>query len=220
MTEVNFHSLFGLPILITSIDPNSYDKEKLLVTINENYKKQKIRDSWDKENNFFQTDIHHSNMDESNKKLNKLDYTNLVKCYHKPIETYISAITSSQKVKYSFEIVNYSAVKHNSFMKPHTHMDCDFAMVHYVSFDTQQHLSTIFLNPYFFSGFLRNKSHVSKIIKKSDTNSSWAFEEWKYDVKENDIIIFPSSLKHYVRNKDSEKLRVTIASNIHIENIE
>jgi hypothetical protein len=218
MTKINFHSLFGLPILITSIDPNSYDKEKLLVTINENYKKQKIRDSWDKKNDFFQTDIHHSNMDESNKEFNKLDYTNLTKCYHKPIETYFSAITSAQKkVKYFFEVVNYSAVKHNSFMKPHTHAECDFAMVHYVSFNQKQHIPTIFLNPCYFSGFLRNKGHVNKILNTSDTNNSWAFEEWRYDVEEDDIIIFPSLLKHYVRNKDSEKLRVTIASNVYIE---
>jgi hypothetical protein len=219
MIDYNFHTLFGLPILIASIDPNSYDKQKLLDKINNNYKQKKIRQNWGDSNNFFQTDIHHSLQDEDNPLFEKIDYTDIIKNYNKPIETYLSKIIGSEKIKYNFKVVNYSAVKHNSFMKPHFHVDCDFAMVHYVSFDKEQHLPTIFLNPYFFSDFIPNNDCMRKVCISNNTNSSWIFGEWKHDIKEDDIIIFPSVLKHYVRNKDSDKLRVTISTNISIGKI-
>tara|TARA_R110000823_G_scaffold226940_1_gene354452 strand:- start:40 stop:693 length:654 start_codon:yes stop_codon:yes gene_type:complete len=215
MTDINFHYLFGLPVLITSIDSNSYDKEKLLDTINKNYEKQKIRAN-SKTTQLFKTDIHNSNADEQNPLFEKLDYTSVSKCYNKPIEKYLSNITYPQELKYNFRIHNYTAVKHNSFMNPHIHPNCDFAMVHYVSFDSTQHLSTVFLNPYFFSGFIRNETTLINALHKDSVASSWVYEEWVYKVKEDDVIIFPSILKHYIRNLDSDKLRVTFASNISI----
>jgi hypothetical protein len=216
MDKNNFHFLFGLPILITSIDPVSYDKENILKIINKNYKKQKTRDKWCT-NTFFKTDIHHSNKDEENKSFEKVNYTLLSKCYHKPIEKYLSKITNNKTIKYNFNIVNYTAIKHNSYMRPHLHKECNFSMVHYISFDKKEHFPTIFLNPYFFHELLPEKEKTEQILIEKNTESSWIADEWKHDIEENDLIIFPSVLKHYVRNKDSKKLRVTVAVNISVE---
>ena len=41
-------------------------------------------------------------------------------------------------------------------------------------------------------------------------------EEWVYDTEEDDLIIFPAVLKHMVKNKDSNKLRITLAANVEI----
>jgi hypothetical protein len=220
-SKYGLHFLFGLPVLITSVTPSFYDKEKIIDTITSNYKKEKIRDSWGlNSGSFFKTDIHHSHGDESSEKFKKINYDKLIPCYHKPIENYVSLLTD-KSFNYKFEIVNYSAVTHNSFMKPHAHPNCDFSMVHYVSFDKEQHLPTIFLNPYFFSGYINNEDKLKKIFYNNvSITSSWLFEEWTHDIEEDDVIIFPSVLKHYVRNIDSEKLRVTIATNITIEETE
>ena len=59
-----FQRLWGLPVYKTSIDSNSYDKQKLVETIENNYSKQAVRQNWSK--SYFRSDIHHSVMDENN----------------------------------------------------------------------------------------------------------------------------------------------------------
>ena len=53
-----------------------------------------------------------------------------------------------------------------------------------------------------------------------DELERWLTEDEEIDeevVEEDDCIIFPAILRHFVRNQNTDKLRVTIASNIYID---
>ena len=54
--------MFNVPHWKYTIDPNSYDKDKLLEDVNHNYSLDKSRNKWDK-GNFLASDLHHSNRD-------------------------------------------------------------------------------------------------------------------------------------------------------------
>ena len=213
-TNNKIKHVFGMPTLVTSLDPTSYDKKKIIKTISSNYKKQKIRNLWGNKG-FFKTDIHHSLDDELNNKFKIVNYSKLIICYNKLIKTYLSLLTN-KSFSYNFDIVNYTAVKHNSYMAPHLHINSDFSMTHYISFDEKQHVPTIFLNPYFFSGLVKDEEKIQNFIGKNDSINSWTYPEWMHPTKENDVMFFPSALKHYARNTDSKKLRIVISVNIRV----
>jgi|5B_taG_2_1085324.scaffolds.fasta_scaffold15960_3 hypothetical protein len=205
--------LFGLPVLITSIKSTEYDKKHIIDTIKSNYKKDNIRDAWDK--SFFKTDIHHSLLDENNNNFKKINYDSLIKPYEKVIQEYIKGLSPRGPANISYQIVNYTASKDKTFMKPHMHSDCELSMVHYVQFD-KEHEPTTFQSPYFYTGIWERNKNFDGVLHGGELNNSWLQNEWQFPVKENDVIIFPAVLKHYVRNVESKRLRITISANINV----
>ncbi len=73
--------IFGLPIYIIKVDPNSYDKQSLLKTIESNYSKDSYRNKFDDD----ESNLHHSYSDELNPKFEKVDYdkVGLIDVYYK-----------------------------------------------------------------------------------------------------------------------------------------
>lgn len=211
----NFHLLWGLPILVTKIKPEHYNKNEIINVIEKNYKKNSVRQNWSK--SFFKTDIHHSLCDDENKNFEKPNYKHLQKLYYDVIENYLKKLGFKENVLFNYEIVNYTASRHKSIMEPHLHINCEFSMIHYVQFEKEHNSPTVFMNPYAFIDFWSNKEKLLKKIDPKNTNYSWVFDEWKYVIEEDDCIIFPAILKHFVRNEDTNKTRITIASNIQIE---
>jgi len=210
----NLHYLYGLPVYITSINPKSFDKKQIIKTISDNYNKQNIRQHTS--TNAYVTDIHHSLGDENNKQFKKVNYDKLKDCYIEPIKKYFEFFWLDKKqANFNCQVVNYTASKHDSFMEPHLHADCEFSMVHYISYDKKEHSPTCFQNPYYFYDLLPNKFKLQNLNEKQSANS-WLYDMWKHDIEEDDLIIFPSILKHFVRNHKSKKLRITIASNINV----
>jgi len=211
--EPCYSQLFGLPILIDYIEPSSYNKKYIINTINKNYKTQETRQgSW---NDFFKTDIHHSNGDEDNDKFLKIDYGSLTSSYNKIILKYIKSLYPTKEVGLSYEIVNYTASKERTLMAPHNHAECDFAMIHYIQFD-KDHAQTTFQNPYIHLDTWERGKNIKKYMDSSRIENTWLYPEWQYKMVENQIIVFPSILKHYVRNVASKNLRMTIATNIYL----
>jgi len=207
----NFFFCFGFPILISSIKPEAYNKKNIIDTITRNYNKQPIRERWAK--GFGQTDIHHSYDDENNSKFEKVDYSSLNNSYAEVLQKYIKNLYPISEGNISFRIVNYTASKEQTYMKPHIHSECEFSMIHYVQFD-KEHKSTTFVSPYTHSDFWKN--NLNHILDLQNTNNSWLHEEWQFPTEEDTVIIFPSILKHYVRNVVSERLRIAISTNISI----
>ena len=207
---MNLHLLCGFPILYTSIDPNSYDKEKIVDTITNNYKKQNVRQNWS--TSAYETNIHHSAGDEGNEKFTFPNYDKLTKTYIKPLQEYKKFIGLKKDIGLDLCIANYTCSSHKSFMEPHIHFECEFSMIHYLKFDQSQHAPTIFLNPYesweWWSRTLKNKINCEK------THQAWVYSELNYPTKEDDLIIFPSMFRHFVNNKPSKDPRITVASNI------
>jgi hypothetical protein len=214
----NIKYLYGLPIYIEKISPETYEKNKIISQIKNNYKISNVRNNWSK-NSFIKTDIHHSLEDEENKNFNKINYYNLLEKYKKIISNFFTKLYLKNNLNFKCSIVNYTCSKHNSFMIPHIHSDCSFSLVHYISFDAKQHIPTIFKNPFYFCSLLPNKKKLIDIFNEKIEENSWIYKEWTFETKEDDVVIFPAILEHYVRNLDSKKLRITISVNVEIEKI-
>ena len=207
--------LYGLPIYVEKLNPEIYQKDKIISQIKDNYKISNIRNNWSK-NSFIKTDIHHSLEDEENKNFNKINYYDLSGKYEKIIYNFFKKLYLKSNLNYKYNIVNYTCSKHNSFMMPHIHGNCDFSLVHYINFDEKQHVPTIFNNPFYFSNLLPNRKKLVDIFDGKIEENSWIHKEWVFKTEEDDVVIFPAILEHYVRNLDSKKLRITISVNIEI----
>ena len=88
---------------------------------------------------------------------------------------------------------------------------------HYIQFDNKRHEKTEFLNHNDFSSyisFVRKKLY--EVSDKSELSNSYLYENWAFTAEEDDLIIIPSVLRHEVAKGryDSDKLRVTISSNL------
>ena len=209
-----YNLLWGLPVLKTKIDPKEFNKKNILNTIEKNYQKKQVIQKWSK--SLFKTDIHHSLGDDQNSEFDSPDYSELIKCYEKPIKDYLKTINFQKTTKFKYEIVNYTAAKHVSFMEPHLHIDCEFSMIHYLKFDNKQNSPTVFMSPYSFVDYWVSKKKMQEKVKIDNTMQSWSCGEWQYPTEEDDCLIFPAILKHFVKNKKSDDLRVVLSSNISI----
>ena len=211
--EINY--VYGLPSYITKINPKLYEKNKILSQIEENYKVSKVRNNWSLES-FIKTDIHHSNNDEKNPRFKEINYYSLPKQYEKIIVDFFNKLSLSGDLHFTYKIANYTCVRHNSVMTPHIHDDCAFSLIHYMSFDNNQHIPTIFKSPYYFSHLLPQKKKLRAIFSSLKAENSWLWNEWTFDTEEDDVVIVPAILEHSVRNLDSKKSRITIAVNIDV----
>lgn len=212
----NIKYLYGLPVYIENIKNKLYKRLEIISQIEKNYNISSIRDNWSK-NSFIKTDIHHSLQDEKNNKFYEICYYDLKNIYKEIIINYLKKLNLKKSVKFTFDIVNYTCSKHNSFMTPHIHTNCHFSLIHYINFDEKEHLPTIFKSPYFFGNILPSDEKFCNIFSNKVIENSWMQKEWILNIVEEDVVIVPSMLEHYVRNLDSKKLRITIAANIKIE---
>jgi len=210
--EINY--IYGLPAYITKINPKLYEKNKILSQIEKNYRVSKVRNKWSVDS-FIKTDIHHSLEDENNPKFKKINYYSLPQQYEKIIADFFNKVDLRKSFKFTFVIANYTCVRHNSVMLPHMHTDCTFSLIHYLSLDKKQHLPTIFKSPYYFNQLLPQQKNLRNIFANQEENS-WIYKEWVISTEEDDIVIVPAILEHWVRNLDSKKSRITIAVNINI----
>ena len=211
--EINY--VYGLPTYLTKLNPKLYEKNKILSQIEENYKVSKVRNNWGIDSEI-KTDIHHSFADEKNPKFKEINYYSLLKHYEEPITNFFNKLSLSKKISFTYNIINYTCVRHNSVMTPHIHTDCAFSLVHYISFDKNQHIPTIFKSPYYFSHLLPQKKKLRAIFSSLKAENSWLWNEWTFDTEEDDVVIVPGILEHCVRNLDSKKSRITIIVHISI----
>ena len=72
--------LFGLPIFKVKINPELYEKKKILSQIEKNYKTSKVRNKWSLDS-YILTDIHHSIQDDDNPAFKKINYYLTEKIY-------------------------------------------------------------------------------------------------------------------------------------------
>ena len=209
-----FHLLFGLPVFKTKINPNEYNKKDIVEIIDNNFKKEKERNVWSTDP--WGTKIHQSLHDDNNKNFQTPDYTFVAKTYVKPLQDYLSQLNLKRDIKFNLKVINYTASNFQSLMEPHLHGNSEFSMIHYIKFDKNENAPTTFLNPYNFFGYNVRMELLSNKMNLKNLQNSWNMEEWVYDTEEDDLIIFPAVLKHMVKNKDSNKLRITLAADVEI----
>jgi hypothetical protein len=205
--------LFGLPFYKVNISSLiKKEKKKLINIITKNYNKNPIRNKWN-EPGITKSTLHHSYGDENNKDFKQVDFQFLIPHYKKIIDSFCKDSNITDNYKYTFQIVNYTASKKETFMKPHLHHSCNFSMIHYLNFNSKKHVSTVFHNPYYFNDLLPFSGSF-KLFSNKDIRNLWHEAEVILNTIEDDVVIFPSVLKHSVIQPETNELRIVVASNI------
>jgi uncharacterized protein (TIGR02466 family) len=113
----------------------------------------------------------------------------------------------------------YNSYAQNQFQEFHGHLPNDFSAVHYIVFDEKEHQATTFINP---NPTLSQALQVyrapllTKCLPGAPEHSCYQTSFTPQDVRQGDLIIFPSYLNHYVKPNMSTKKRVTISFNLQI----
>ena len=211
--------LFGLPTYRASLLNERYNKEDLIKVVLKNYDKDKNRNNWDK-NSLEYSKIHHFLYDEANPFFDTPDFNPLLPIYTKHITNFLNNLKLKKNFNFNFKIVNYSCMTEGQHMKSHIHTHCDFSAIHYLKFDENFNDSTLFYNPTSYSKFLNVlRPDILNYFDNEDEKNSWIFYNYKFNTKEDDLIIFPSVLDHGVPAVESKKHRITISFNISLESL-
>lgn len=103
-----------------------------------------------------------------------------------------------------------NAYKENQHQEIHEHLPGHFSAIHYISYDQEEHLPTIFINP-FRQVSISNSPEFNTDIQSIP--GTWVSQSY-VKVEEGDLLIFPSFLEHKVPKQKSNNLRVTLSFNI------
>jgi len=127
----------------------------------------------------------------------------LINILEKNSNDFLNIFEKNTKIKGKYFILNswYNAYDRNQFQEPHTHGDSLFSGCYYLKFDKKYHHQTNFYNP----NFNINNTNL-------ENNSYFCFSP---DCEEDDLIIFPSYLKHGTKGSKTDNLRITVSFNIH-----
>ena len=206
--------IFGIPFYKQHIDPSLFDKQSIIQKIAKNYSIDNYRNSWDNDS-FFSSNLHHAHADWHNPKFEKIDFQPLTEIYKKHIECFFDTFEIDH-YRYEFKIDNYTCYGKNQHMVEHGHITFDFSAIHYIKFDHKLHKPTIFKNPIIWSNFTGEL--FSKKLQSGLDNlyNSWLRDYYQLGALEDDFIIFPALLRHFVPPSTSDELRMAVVCNIKI----
>ena len=214
-------NLFSCPIYKIRIDPNSYDKEKIINDIKYNKSLKNTRND-PHQNIGSPSDIHHGYQDLDNEDFRPINYEKLTNKYQETFQRFFDKeIYSAKKFKFKFEIVNYAAMTAGQWLPSHNHLGFDdFATIHYLNFKND-HALTCFYNPATFAQYIKYiRPKMYNISDNMVSENSYLYELFTFPVKEDDMIIFPAALNHEIMPQGPTKEpRITISSNIKIEGL-
>jgi uncharacterized protein (TIGR02466 family) len=217
MIEINHVPLFQTNITEIYIDPSLYDKERIVKTIYENYKKNSHRNNWDDN-----SDLHQYYRDWNNPNFLQINFDSLKKVYNHTFQSFIESISFNQDsiFKFRWEIANVTVYRQEQYMNVHDHLadSCVFSVVHYISF-SDSHTLINFKNPLLALQYTHPIiEDYSNFLKNDEVQNSTYFKEWDVKPKEDFMLIFPSYLKHEVKrikhDVEDPKLRIAVVSNI------
>ena len=204
-------NLFGFPVRTIRIDPDSYDKDKIVSDIKKNYEIDNNRNEWGTSN------LHHTYGDWDNEKFIDINYNKLKLVYQKTFDNFFdNNFKHSQSFSFQWNIVNYTAIKTGQHMQSHTHPSYDFSCTHYINFNPEKHSSIRFVNssPMGLYGKEIMESQFN-IVDNTDISNSYLQGLWNWPVNEDYMVIFPATLQHEVpKQEETDELRICIVTNI------
>jgi hypothetical protein len=210
--------LFSSDVVRYKIDPKLYDKQGIIDILTENYNKAPYRNKWDKF-----SDLHHTYDDWDNKEFKEVNSSSLIPCYQKVIEDFFEGQYYNKPIKWNYQIENLTAMKGKQYMGKHAHVgmdnkqDCLFSCIHYIKYVPGQ-AKTIFVNPLMTSTFGFIYGDYKKKLDRTQPDNSNYFSKFSIETQEDDFIIFPAYLEHYVKpGENTEDLRMTAVINIQVE---
>ena len=216
MSDLNrIWPLFASNLFEIFIDPNLYNKDKILNTVISNYEKQPGRNNWDSVSN-----LHHYYNDWNNNKLEPVDLKSLLPIYKGVFTNIVNSIGPSLEHTFSIENITVYNDK-DQYMRLHDHCQGSFfTAVHYLMCDDNSAQLSI-RNPN--SLFIYPPPHATRttdLLNKHVFNSGYYFN-WLVKPKKDTMVVFPSYLKHEVlpvKNKPT-KYRIAISVNVSINTL-
>lgn len=206
--------LFGVPYYSTKIDPLLYNKSEIISSILENYSQDPLRNVWDNNDTVLTSKLHQGVNYFTNKNYIKINFNPLISIVQDKILNFFDHLNFSKKFGYKFRIVNYTCMDQGNFLKDHNHK-CDFSGILYLKFNKDIHKPTAFVNGNNFSQYLNYFSPASSLLDTSDIDNSWVSPYFSVPVNEDDFVIVPGCLNHFVPPFDgTNDLRMTIVFNI------
>lgn len=194
-------TLFPTNVYKVRIDPTKYDKETLVSKMQANYAIAPQRNNWDSS-----SVLHHTYNDGENSNFHVIDGADLVPVYGQVFVELVNQLKLIKPLNFRFKLANVAM--NTKYMKIHDHgsidpnYQCIFSCVHYIKYSKQNHPNTTFANPIKLDSenILFDKYCAS--LDKNQTDSSTYFDTWEVDVDEDDLLIFPSYLEHFVKAKE------------------
>jgi hypothetical protein len=205
--------LFGAPFYKTKIDSNLYDKLEVIDTIKHNYSIDPNRNKWSS-----LIDIHQLNGDYNNptfKDFSKSAKESLSNLYNNSLRIFFDSFLE-ESAQFKFHMINYTCMLNNQYMIEHEHA-CDFSAVHYIKFNKNVHLPTFYINPMtwgFYSDRIFTPNWQTLTSDNSKVKNSYMHKFFNLDVEEDDFVVTPGPLRHFVPASSSNELRMTIILNI------
>ena len=205
------HTLFGFPVIMTKLDPKSYDKKSIVSAIEKNFKLNKTRNNWDT-----QSVMHHSYDDVNNPRYHKVKFASLIPVYQKIITNIFKNMALTSAWEFDFKVVNYTCLSKSQYMASHIHPEVDFSAIHYIQFDKKHHTSTTFKSTLPYAPYISTlRPNLLKILSSKHLSNSWAWDTWEIATEEDDFCFFPAFLKHGINPQTSKnKNRITVVLNI------
>jgi len=204
------NNLFSIPIWKNSLNISNDIKKNLLNQITQNHKQHKnyIHPDWN-------CTVH-----STHKENNNIDYYDIIPFYKQEYENFVSK--NNLDVNFHNYILNnpwYNYYQKYSNQELHDHIQFDsnkmfqlFSGIHYLKLN-QDHPKITFYNP--------SLAHImyegTNFFNDDNLNHSFFKKYFVLDVKEGDLIIFPSCLGHAVFQQTVDDPRITIAFNIQSE---
>lgn len=215
--KIDETSLFPSCIYRYHIDPSKYDKEQIVNSVISNYEKSPERNYWSRGSN-----LHHYYNDWNNETYDKVDLSSVLNCYNGLVYSFLESLNLKNQVNWNYSIQNITVYKRpDHFMEEHDHYGDDvvFSAVHYIK-KNEKDSGLTFTNPLIVGQFpaIQTMKWAARNLDSSIEQNSAFFKEWTIQPKEDEMIIFPSYLKHKViqsGNTDSD-YRIAIALNIKV----
>lgn len=215
--------LFPSCVFLSSIDSSLFNKQQLIDDMLFNYEKCESLNNWDTKSithhtyNTFEEEYVRRRM----RVISGSKY-GLTDVYDKKVKEAIDQLHFQHDVSYQWFEANFTI--NTEFMQEHDHHTVihtpqqqgvvTYSFIHYVSFDPSTHGSTLFSNPATIAAY-GNLRPITNMMNSQDTDNSVYFADWILDTRENDIVFFPSFLKHSVHSKINPTYpRITVSGNI------
>jgi hypothetical protein len=216
MSNLNvLNNLFGVPVYVTKISAESYNKKEIVDNIEDNYKIDPNRNKWKNQGSY----LHHSINDWENKNFKSVNFSHLFSIYEKKITEFFLLFQSKKNFQYNWKIANYTCMGKGQSMAKHMHSECDFSAVHYIKFDPKKHFPTKYYSPLIWGEFIDAHLAVNDLkdpLDLDDVSNSWLSGAWSFNINEDDFVISPALLSHSVPVSTSDDLRMTIVLNISV----
>ena len=229
---MTFENIFSPFIYKVNLDDNEFLKRKIVPQINKKRRKSRslVPSGWfcdvfssyryTNKNRTVYDGSKYLNGEESKEFYNDFDNTCLMRTYINQVSIFLDEIglNNNKDIESTcaFNIdMWYNAYKKDQYQEWHNHsgVTSDFSAIHYLKYDEDVHSPTIFKNP-------TSKSQIFSSITNSQklrgTKNSLYSEVYHPNIREGDLIIFPSWLEHMCPPNKSNELRIAVAFNIEL----